>query len=308
MPNRCEPGILPFSDHSTPATACDGKTDETCNFQCDDGYQSDGVYTCGANGRWSGASCQRVDQCETTLANDRGPGVRVTYNARSNTAEAHCREGYKPTDEYDPYVSSSSSPSFAFQCINTNWQLLNSVGGETDTHQFKSQSLCQPSTCAALSVAHGVWGLRSNGTLGQKPCATSHYCATAGAIAVAVCDEGFELDTVLNTSREQVCNDDGQWTPGVVGECRPVPVAASCDAPDVKNAHIDRVSDSLVMLRCNADWHFDGNYGIDDPLTEPNGDEHTHNMNNCVLPQCLYLSCDDGLWSPSVPTCVELAR
>lgn len=191
---------------------------------------------------------------------------------------------------------SQCTTTYCYQVVYlSSWKLLNGVGGDVDTSTHDSPSLCQPSTCQTLGVAHGRWGVQTNGTLGQQPFTGSKYCATVGATASTVCNNGYELD---GDASVQVCAPDGTWTPATAGHCQRVPVAASCDTPDVAHATVSRVSDSLATIRCFSGWHFD-DYG------DEIGDPH---LQTCQLPQCLYLRCDDGHWRPSASTCVELGR
>eukprot|EP01052_Picozoa_sp_SAG31_P020037 SAG31_NODE_1488_length_8104_cov_6.771585_2_plen_1292_part_00 len=60
--NSCARASLANSDR-TATNMCEGRTGDTCEYSCDEGYQRVGRHVCGPSGQFTGGSCRRADLC-----------------------------------------------------------------------------------------------------------------------------------------------------------------------------------------------------------------------------------------------------
>lgn len=219
---------------------------QACQASCAPGFEpatGDGVYTCQADGQWTGAlTCKRLD-CGDTIPNLDPNAVPVTCSGDTQFAgdacRTTCKEGYEPVSVFDTGVfTCGTSGQWAgrlecqrITCGATPAMLspqVSPVGGACVDVKFESTCnvecapgyvtatgspsyTCQADgsytgsfSCRRLSCGGAITTLDSNARVANRACSSPLF----GDACEAECVEGY-VPALGSTT--YVCGADGQW-------------------------------------------------------------------------------------------------
>ena len=181
--NQCTEGLA--LEHSP--TDCSGATGDECEYECTDGYQSDGApHLCGTGGSFAGGSCVEINLCEDGEDND--CAGRVCTHLGPGEHSCYCDTG-------------TSIPNSPTTCAGTPTTRVSTNAMRGIQWEHRTSATLTEATPEAAEANQCTEGLTIANSQTVCAGATSEVCDYA-------CDNGF------STTSEHICRVDGAFTDG----------------------------------------------------------------------------------------------